>query len=108
MPMKRITIFTLTTALLCLAGVLAGDGLAQTKQKLVFKVDAANTKYTQQHIIHVGDVPGHQVRVFEVRRTYPTNPPVINGMKIVESWARGASDFTNSNGPAVIYHIFVA
>jgi len=34
-------------------------------------------------------VPGHQVRLFEIRRTYPSNAPAINGMKIVESWTRG-------------------
>ena len=43
------------------------------------QVEQANARYTQQHTIDVGDVPGHQVRVFEVRRTYPSNPPVING-----------------------------
>lgn len=51
--------------------------------------------------------PGHQLRVFEVRRIYPTNPPVINGMKIVESWTRGVSDYINNNGPAVVYHTYV-
>src|SRR2546422_10297001 len=104
--MKRITIFMI---LLCLPGApLAGDALAQQTQQLVFKVGAANTKYTQQHAIDVDDVAGHQVRVFEVRRIYPTNPPVINGMKIVESWTRGASDYTNNNGPAIAYHTYVA
>jgi hypothetical protein len=56
----------------------------------------------------VGDVPSHQVRVFEVRRTYPSNPPVVNGLKIVESWTRGISDYNNNTGPAVVYHVYVA
>src|SRR5262245_32034244 len=43
---------------------------------------------TQQHTIDVGDVAGHQVRVFEIKRVYPTNAPLIGGMKIVESWTR--------------------
>jgi hypothetical protein len=103
--MKRTLI---TTLLLCLAGApIAGDALAQQKQRLVFKVGAANAKYTQQHAIDVDDVPGHQVRVFEVRRIYPSNPPVINAIKIVESWARGVSDYINNNGPAVVYHTYV-
>src|ERR1700730_8974118 len=107
--MKRLTIFTLTTTvLLCWAWApIAGDALAQQKQRLVFKVEAANSKYTHQHTIDVGDVPGHQLRVFEVRRIYPTNPPVINGMKIVESWTRGVSDYINNNGPAVVYHTYM-
>ena len=106
--MKRIAMILLTTAaLLCLAAAPpAGDALAQP-QRLTFKVEQENARYTQQHTIDVGDVPGHQVRVFEVRRTYPSDPPVINGVKIVQSWTRGISDYTNNNGPAVVYHVYV-
>jgi len=107
--MKRIATLVLTTmALLCLAvAPPAGDALAQQKQRLVFEVDAANTKYTQQHTIDVGDVSGHQVRLFEIRRVYPSNAPVINGMKIVESWARGITDYTGNNGAATTYGVYV-
>jgi hypothetical protein len=86
---------------------IASDALAR-KQQVVFKVDAANSKYTQQHVIDVGDVPGHQVRLFEVHRTYPKNPPVINGLKIAESWTRGVSDFTNNSGASIVYHVYIA
>jgi hypothetical protein len=107
--MKRIAMILLTTATLLSLAVAPpiGDALAQRQQQLTFKVEQANTRYTQQHTIDVGDVPGHQVRVFEVRRTFPSNPPVVNGVKIVEAWSRGASDYTNNNGPAVVYHVFV-
>jgi hypothetical protein len=102
----RFTKLTLATiALLCLAIALpANDVFAQ--QRLVFKVAAENTKYTQQHAIDVGDVSGHQVRLFEVYRTYSSNAPVINGMKIVESWTRGITDYTNNNGEGTIYGIY--
>jgi hypothetical protein len=106
--MKRIAILLTTAVVLSLsAAPPVGDALAQRKQQLTFKVEQANTKYTQQHTIDVGDIPGHQVRVFEVRRSFPNNPPVVNGVKIVESWSRGATDYTNNNGPAVVYHVFV-
>ena len=106
--MNRIAMILLTTAaLLCLAAApRGGDALAQP-QRLTFKVEPANARYTQQLTIDVGDVPGHQARVFEVRRSYPDNPPVINGVKIVESWTRGISDYTDNNGPAVVYHVYV-
>jgi hypothetical protein len=97
---------TIATSSCFLAAVLpANDAFAQ--QRLVFKVGAENTKYTQQYEIDVGDVPGHQVRVFEIYRTYPGNAPVINGTKIVESWTRGISDYTNNNGEATTYSIYV-
>ena len=78
--MMRSTTLTLAALTsMCLAVALpANDVFAQ--QRLVFMVAAENTKYTQQHTIDVGDVSGHQVRLFEIRRTYPSNAPVINGM----------------------------
>jgi hypothetical protein len=105
--MIRVTKLTLTAiALLCLAVALpANDALAQ--QRLAFKVAAENTKYTQQHTIDVDDVSGHQVRLFEIHRTYPSNAPVINGIKIVESWTRGISDYTNNNGEGTTYGVYV-
>src|SRR5258708_38444724 len=106
--MKRIAMILLATAaLLCLAAApRAGDALAQP-QRLTFKVEQANARYTQQHTIDLRDVPGHQVRVFEVRRTYPSNAPVINGVKITESWTRRISDYTDNNRPTVVYHVYV-
>jgi hypothetical protein len=89
--MKRIAMVALTTAaLLGLAAAPTGDARAERRIQLAFNVEPANARYTQQHVIDVGDVPGHQLRIFEVRHTYPNNPLVINGLKIVESWTRGA------------------
>jgi len=105
--MMRVIKLTLATiALLCLAVALpTNDVFAQ--QRLVFKVAAENTKYTQQQAIDVGDVSGHQVRLFEIHRTYSSNAPVINGMKMVESWTRGITDYTNNNGEGTIYGVYV-
>ena len=107
--MRWLCTLTLTTvALLCLAVLPpAGDALAQQKQLLIFTVDGANSKYTQQYIIDVGDLPGHQVRLFEIRRTYPSNAPAVNGRKIVESWTRGITDFIDNNGAATTYGVYV-
>jgi hypothetical protein len=106
--MNRMTTLTLTTmALLCLAVALpAGDALAQQKQKVSYKASAANTKYTQQLTIDVGDVPGHVVRAFEIHRTFPTDAPVINGVKLKEMMTRGVSDYTDYNGPSNSYTVY--
>ena len=32
---------------------------------------------------------------------------MINGMKIVESWTRGVSDYTDNNGEGTIYGVYV-
>jgi hypothetical protein len=55
--MKKVIAFAAVAAV-GLAFVLPTQGaLAQEKQRVSFKVSAANTKYTQQHAIDVGDVP---------------------------------------------------
>jgi hypothetical protein len=97
MKMRSILV---TAALLCLPVALPGsNALSQQKQQVSLKSSAENNKITQSHNVEVGDVPNHIVRVFEVRRTYPGNAPVINGVKLVESWDRGTLDLTDGNGP---------
>lgn len=43
-------------------------------------------QYGHVHDLVVGDVPNHILRVFEIHRTYPDNPPVINGPSL---WSGG-------------------
>ena len=107
--MHRLTKLTLTTiALLGLAvGLPADHAFAQQKQKVTYKASAENTKYTQQLTIDVGDAPGHQVRIYEIHRTFPTVAPVINGIKLKEMWTRGFSDNTDYNGPSYSYATYV-
>jgi len=83
--MNRRTLALATIALLSFAVALpTGDVAAQQMQRVSFKTPAANSKYTVQHVLDVGDVPGHQVRLFELRRTFPTDAPTINGVKLKE------------------------
>jgi hypothetical protein len=49
---------------LALAAFSMSNASAEEKCKMSSNVAAANTTYTQQHVIDVGDVPGHQVRIF--------------------------------------------
>src|SRR5438445_5657378 len=107
--MNRFTKFTLTAiTILCLAVALpTGDAFAQQKQKVSYKTTAENSKYTQQHVIDVGDTPGHQVRVYEIHRTFPNNAPVINGMKLKETWTRSVSDYIDGNGTSPGYNVYV-
>ena len=51
-------------------------------------------------------VPGHQVRIYELHRTFPTDAPVINGVKVKETWGRNISDYTDNNGPGIVYTIY--
>src|SRR5215813_8204597 len=57
----------------------------------------ANT--TQQLAIDVGDMPGHQVRVYRSIASYPPSAkPNCKGLKETESWTHGFSDYVDRNG----------
>jgi len=82
------------------------EAWAQQKQKITYKLPAELSKFTQQHVLDVGDVPGHQVRIFEVHRTFPKDLLVVEGVRVVEEWLRGYSDYIDTNGPAWGYGIY--
>lgn len=96
-------------ALAVLAGVALGafstEASAQQKQKYSFKTPPGATKYEEQHAIDVGDVPGHQVRVFSVHSMYTAEAPVFDGVKVKEGWTRAATDYTEGNGRGTGYTV---
>ena len=96
---------------LAVAGVIGlcatAIAVAQEKQHVSYKVTAENSKYTQQQFLDVGDSAGHQVRSFEIYRTFPNNAPVFNGIKLKEVWGRGISDYIDYNGTATQYSVYV-
>ncbi len=61
---------------------------AQEKCTRSGEVPAANTTYTQQHVLDVGDVPSHQIRIVEQHRTYPDAQPNCEGIKETKSSTR--------------------
>jgi hypothetical protein len=83
-------------------------GWAQEKYTWSTKgAEGATTTYPQQLALDVGDVPGHQVRVFEIHWVFPPTWPILNakGLKIVEAWTHGTSDYINGNGRASGYAV---
>jgi hypothetical protein len=83
----------------------SAEAAGQEKCKMSWEVPAANGSYTGQHAFDVGDVPGHQIRIFELRRTFPDDEPNCEGLKRVEQWLRGSSDYIDLNGPAWGYAV---
>lgn len=51
-------------------------------------------------------MPGHYVRIFEIQRLYPNNPPKFEGVPVTEQWDRGYSDYTDTNGRAWWYSTY--
>ncbi len=80
--------------------------LAQTKYTIT-KTPESKGQYLQQHAIDVDDVPGHQVRVFETRTTFPSKDFALAGVVVKESLVRGMSDYVNFSGPYVQYTVYI-
>jgi hypothetical protein len=99
--MKTLHVVLATLAVL----FAASTGWAQQKYSIT-EGPKSETKYLQEHIIDVGDRPGHQLRVYELRSTYPANDLEFAGVKVTESHVRGMSDYTNWSGSFTTYTVY--
>lgn len=93
-------------ALLIGSGMLvASAGVAQEKCTETFAADNTESKYTEQHVMDVGDVAGHQIRIFELHHTYPDAKANCEGLKRTEQVVHGFSDYVDRNGRAWGYAV---
>ena len=102
--MKAGSMFTIG-AVLFVFGV--STGWTQEKQAISWKVYPKFTKYTEQHRMDVGDIPGHQIRIAEIHRTFPNDPPKFYGVQVTEQWSHIFSDYVNDTGPHWGYNVYV-
>jgi hypothetical protein len=72
--------------------------LAQQKMKFSFTAPPGVTKYTQQHVLDVSDVPGHQIRIASLHTKYAAQAPEYDGVKVVESFGWLTSDYIGGSG----------
>jgi len=101
--MQTIVVAIAAAVSLCAASTV----LAQQKQKVSYKAAAEATKYPKRHTLDVGDEDGHQLVLFEIHRTFGADAPVINGVKLKETWTRGFGDYLSNNGLSQNYTIYV-
>ena len=83
--MASRTIALVIGTLICMS---AAPALGQQKFKYSFKTPSGISKYTQQHVLEVGDVPGHQIRIAEIHTKFANEAPEYDGVKVVETWGR--------------------
>ena len=86
-------------------GAASGEALAQEKHKYYFKAPPGTSKFTQTHLLDVGDLPGHQMRIAELQSKFPGEAPTYGGVKVVEARTVIFSDYTNGNGTAFYYAV---
>jgi hypothetical protein len=106
--MSKQLLLTLVLAAGTFAALLSSPVAAQQKHSIVISGEGVKGRYVQQLFVDVDDVPGHQVRVQESQRIYPSdNQPLVDGERIVESWGRGFSNYTAGVGPSWGYSTWI-
>ncbi|BCL92894.1 hypothetical protein ACNRBS_15670 [Ralstonia pseudosolanacearum] len=85
-------------AALCSVLFASTIAVAQEKHVVSFDAPASGNKYTQQHILEVGDVPEHKLRLYELVRSYGGKDQTIEGVVLKEAVIRATSDLTDLNG----------
>lgn len=94
-------------ALALFVGLASSAACAQQKYTYSHASPPDASKYIRDHSIEVDDVPGHKVRIVEIQRTYTKDPPRIMGVKVVETWFRGFTDYGASGGPGHGYETWI-
>ncbi|HTT36880.1 MAG TPA: hypothetical protein VMH32_04330 [Burkholderiales bacterium] len=84
---------------------LTTDACAQTKYS-ISRPPATTSSYPQQLAMDVGDVSGHQVRVYQLHFEYPNRDLAFAGVLVKESEVYGFSDYTNFSGPFWNYQVY--
>jgi len=99
-PLAAVTFVT--------ALVIADVALAQQRYPIESKSEwQAEGKYTKQHIIDAGDIPGHQIRILELHRTYNEKSRfAVSSVKVKDNWIWGYSDYIQGIGKAWGYAVW--
>lgn len=81
---------------------------AQEKHAIAWEASPEQSSYPTQHVIEVGDMPGHFLRIAELHRVYPDpdTAPMFNGVRVVEEISPFFSDYIDLNGSVTGYTMF--
>lgn len=90
------------TALTLLA---SQDAFCEGKQTVAYSLPPGSSRFTQEQVIEVGDVPGHKLRIFESQINYKDVNLAFADVRVKESFTRGSSDHINGTGTASNYAV---
>ena len=80
---------------------------AQQHYQYSYSAAPASSRYVQRHNIDVGDLPHHEIVIYEIQRTYTSDQPMLIGLKVLETWAYGFVDQINGVGTSEGYSMWV-
>jgi hypothetical protein len=104
--MTTVRFSTLVGACLLAAALCTTSSAWAQKKYTISRAPSSSGQYLQQHAIDVEDSPGHQVRVYEIRNSYPEKDFAFAGVLVKESLVRGMSDYINYSGPFTNYTVY--
>ena len=78
-----------------------------SQQKFPLKQSDTEGGYVEERTIDVGDAPGHQVRIYQLKYKYPKKDLMFLGVAVKESFTSGISDYTNGSGQFTNYSVYV-
>ena len=109
--MKTLTARGMSVLLAIAAGglilITPTGSWAQQKYKFYFKDPGGLTKYTEQHALDVGDLPGHQIRVASLQTKFANVAPEYDGVKVVETMSWLAADYIGASGRFTQYSVLL-
>lgn len=103
----RASLGTYVVAVLLGVSAFATSSEGWSQQKFPLKETDSEGGYVQEHPIDAGDIPGHQVRTYQLKFSYPKKDLVFLGVPVKESFVAGISDYINGNGPFTTYDVFI-
>jgi len=90
-----------------LASLAAQQAYSQNRQAVSYSLPPGSSRFLQEQVIKVGDVPGHKLRIFESRVDYQNANLSFGGVRVKESFTRGSSDYVNGTGTASNYAVYM-
>ena len=108
--MKKIILASvLSLVLLVVFGLDAiSPVVAQEKHKQAYTIPGKYRTYITQNTLDVKDVPGHQIRIYELHTVFPADwPHKTAGLRPVKAIQWGVSDYVNWSGRHYGYEIVI-
>ena len=104
--MNRIRFIALAGAFIAAAALCVTGNVWAQKKYTISGAPSSSSKYLQEHVIDAGDIPGHIVRIYELRYEYPKKDLAFAGVNVTESFTRGMADYINWSGSYITYNVF--
>ncbi len=88
------------------ATALGAASQVGAQQKYTIPVPRGAQRVFGEYTIDVGDEPGHQVRIYQLRMEYPKRDLAFGGVIVKERVMTDMTDFVNQSGPFVGYSVY--